>query len=147
MDYDNRFSETSRLYYWKYVENNEVICNLIPAKHKTDSSLVGLYDTVNGIFYTNKGTGTFTYGSVLNDCTLSLATNPVDTGTLAGAGTYWEGEQVTATWQGNPTINYAFNRWTSGGTQVSNSPTYTFTITSNTSLVAQLDKFGRCILL
>ena len=142
----NQFASI-KLYSCKIYSNDTLVRNFIPAKHKTYSNLIGLYDTVNGVFYTNKGTGTFTYGSVLSEYTLSLSTNPVDIGALTGAGTYYEGEEVTATWQGDPTINYTFNRWTSGGTNVSISPTYTFIINSNTSLVAQLDKFGRCILL
>ena len=42
-------------------ENGEYKINLIPARRNSDSVL-GMYDTVSGEFFTNKGSGTFTAG-------------------------------------------------------------------------------------
>ena len=42
-------------------DNNVLIQNLIPAKRNSDSVL-GMYDTVSGNFFTNTGTGEFTAG-------------------------------------------------------------------------------------
>jgi hypothetical protein len=44
--------------------NNQYIRNMIPAKRKSDNTF-GLYDTANGVFYTNQGTGDFTGGTVV----------------------------------------------------------------------------------
>ena len=48
---------------WKLqaVQNNVLVRDLIPCKNS--SNVVGMYDTVNGVFYQNAGTGTFTAGS------------------------------------------------------------------------------------
>ena len=44
----------------KFLYNNEVLFNGIPCYRKLDN-VVGLYDTVTGQLYTNKGTGKFGY--------------------------------------------------------------------------------------
>lgn len=47
------------------IRNNGVpIRDFIPAKRNSDS-VIGLYDLVNDVFYTNAGTGTFTAGPVI----------------------------------------------------------------------------------
>lgn len=50
-----------RIYYLSVVRNNISMIELYPAVRDLDS-VVGMYDVANGIFYTNAGTGTFTYG-------------------------------------------------------------------------------------
>ena len=52
-----------KVYYCKLWENGVLVRNMIPCKNP--SNVAGLYDTVNGVFYTNAGTGTFNVGSVL----------------------------------------------------------------------------------
>lgn len=48
-----------RIYYCKISnKDGEVLRELIPARRKSDNEL-GLYDTVEGIFLTNSGTGSF----------------------------------------------------------------------------------------
>ena len=42
-------------------KNNILVRNFIPCYRKTDNE-IGLYDLVNGVFYTNQGTGTFIKG-------------------------------------------------------------------------------------
>ena len=50
-----------RVYSCKIYDNNVLVRNLIPVKHRKNN-IIGLYDTVNDILYTNKGTGSFTAG-------------------------------------------------------------------------------------
>lgn len=50
-----------RLYGCQILEGSTLVRNFIPAKRANDSVL-GLYDTVNGVFYTNTGSGSFIAG-------------------------------------------------------------------------------------
>lgn len=52
----------ARLYYCRLYDNGTLVRNFIPCYRKSDN-VVGLYDIVNNQFYTNAGTGTFTYGN------------------------------------------------------------------------------------
>lgn len=52
-----------KLYYTKIYDNNVLIRYFIPCYRNSDNE-VGLYDLVNKVFYTNQGTGSFTYGNV-----------------------------------------------------------------------------------
>lgn len=52
----------ARIYNFNIYENDTLIRNFIPCYRNSDNE-VGLYDLVNNIFYTNQGTGVFTYGS------------------------------------------------------------------------------------
>ena len=51
-----------RIYYLRIYENNEIINYFIPCYRKQDN-VAGLYDSVNDIFYPNKGSGRFNAGS------------------------------------------------------------------------------------
>lgn len=51
-----------KVYSLKITQNNELIRDMIPCYHKT-SGVIGMYDLVNDVFYTNQGTGTFTKGN------------------------------------------------------------------------------------
>lgn len=48
-----------RIYYFSALGNTNL--NLIPCYRKEDD-VIGMYDTINGVFYTNSGTGTFIKG-------------------------------------------------------------------------------------
>lgn len=52
-----------KCWYMKIYDNNVLVRDFIPCYRNSDNE-VGLYDLVNNVFYTNQGTGTFTYGSV-----------------------------------------------------------------------------------
>lgn len=56
-----------RIYYCKITNKDTNILqrNYIPCYRKSDN-VIGLYDLVNNVFYTNAGTGTFTYGNIVN---------------------------------------------------------------------------------
>ena len=70
------------------------------------------------------------------DCFLEItaAVNPIEGGTVAGAGSFEEGDTCTLTATANP--NYTFLNWTENGYQVSPDLTYSFMVTENRSLVA-----------
>lgn len=53
-----------KVYYCKIWENGVLVRNMIPCKNP--SNVVGMYDTVNGVFYTNAGKGSFNVGSVVS---------------------------------------------------------------------------------
>ncbi len=61
---DTKFSNSSshaKIYQAKIYDNNVLVRNFVPAKDS--SNVVGMYDLVEGKFYTNAGTGTFTAGA------------------------------------------------------------------------------------
>lgn len=55
-----------RWYYLKIYEDDGLIKDYIPARRKSDN-IVGLFDKVNNIFYTNAGTGDFVAGPEVFD--------------------------------------------------------------------------------
>lgn len=50
------------IYYCKMYDNDVLVRDYVPCYRNSDNE-VGLYDLVNGVFYTNAGTSTFTKGS------------------------------------------------------------------------------------
>lgn len=52
----------SQIDYFQIYDNNTLVRNFIPCYRKSDN-VIGLYDSVNGTFYTNAGSGTFTKGA------------------------------------------------------------------------------------
>lgn len=58
-------NSSSKIAKFEIYNNGVMVRNLIPAKRNYDNVL-GMYDTVNGVFYTNAGTGTFNVGSVVS---------------------------------------------------------------------------------
>ena len=61
--------------------------------------------------------------------TVSATANPAGSGFVEGQGTYPLGS--TCTLSATPNGNYSFEKWVKDGTQVSTSPTYSFTVTSD----------------
>ena len=57
---------TKRVYSCKIKQNNSWVRYFVPAKRKSDNVL-GMYDIINGTFYTNAGSGTFTGGPAVVD--------------------------------------------------------------------------------
>ena len=55
-----------RLYNFKIYQNDVLIKDFIPCYRKSDNE-IGLYDTVNNVFYTNQGTGEFILGPDINN--------------------------------------------------------------------------------
>lgn len=69
-----------KLYTCKIYDNDTLVRNFIPCYRKTDN-VVGLYDLVNGVFYTNAGTGAFTYGTAV---TLPNPDYPIEVENVSG---------------------------------------------------------------
>ncbi len=70
----------------------------------------------------------------LNSYTITVTANPIEGGTIIGAGTYNHGATATLTATAN--TGYTFTNWTKNGTVVSTNPTYSFTVTEDVSYVA-----------
>ena len=100
--------------------------------------------TENGTVVSSNASYTFTVNSnhtlvanftyVPQNFTVSVSANPTNGGSVTGGGTYTEGQSCTVTATAN--ANYTFNNWTENGTVVSSNATYTFTVNSNHTLVA-----------
>ena len=61
-----------RMYMFRvYGENNVLIRDFIPSRRKSDNA-VGLYDSVNRVFYTNAGSGSFTAGPTITTGSIRL---------------------------------------------------------------------------
>lgn len=67
--------------------------------------------------------------------TITTNANPVVGGIVSGGGSYASGDSATVVAVPNP--NYAFVKWQVGSSQVSTSPSYTFTVAGNITLVAK----------
>ena len=72
----------------------------------------------------------------LNSYEITATADPVEGGTITGAGTYNYGE--TATLSVTLNENFTFVNWTENGAVVSTDATYSFTVTENRNLVANL---------
>ncbi len=68
--------------------------------------------------------------------TIAASVNPAEGGVVVGSGTYSYGEQATLNVEMND--NYVFQSWTEDGVVVSQEQEYTFTVTGNRTLVANL---------
>ncbi len=66
--------------------------------------------------------------------TISASANPTAGGTASGAGSYNHGASCTLT--ATAASGYTFTNWTENGNVVSSNANYTFTVTSNRTLVA-----------
>ena len=73
----------------------------------------------------------------LNSYTITAAANPVEGGTVEGAGTYNYGESCTLTATAN--TGYSFVNWTIGNEVVSTNASYTFTVEGDASYVANFE--------
>jgi len=70
----------------------------------------------------------------IEEFTVTVEANPSASGSVAGGGIYQFGETVTVTATPNP--DYIFMEWIENDEQVSNTTSYTFTVTQNTNLTA-----------
>ena len=57
--------DAMRLYRFKLYDNGYLVRDFVPCYRKATGEN-GLYDLVNSVFYTNKGTGSFSRGSNIN---------------------------------------------------------------------------------
>ena len=59
---DYPFPAVKRIYNFKVIENDECVIDLYPCYRNMDNE-IGFYDIVNNVFYTNQGTGEFSYSN------------------------------------------------------------------------------------
>jgi hypothetical protein len=69
---------------------------------------------------------------------ITITANPIEGGTVTGAGYYDGGAICTLTATANP--GYAFINWTKDGVEVSNSATYSFIVSGDASFVANFEQ-------
>lgn len=107
----------------------------------TSSDYVFRYWTKNGKIMSYNSTYTFTVTSNMTlvavfaaPSTVSVTVNPVDGGSVTGAGEFTYGS--TCTLIATPAEGYAFNKWSIGDETVSTDESYTFTVTEDVSMVA-----------
>ena len=74
------------------------------------------------------------YFTPIQTYTVSASANPIDCGIVTGGGSYQWGHTCTITATANE--GYTFINWTENDAQVSSNSSYTFTVMSNRSLVA-----------
>ncbi len=72
-----------------------------------------------------------------NAYTITATANPMEGGTVSGAGTYEYGATCTLTATAN--YEYTFVKWTKNGEEVSTDATFTFTVTASEDYVAHFD--------
>ena len=98
--------------------------------------------TENGVSQTSNPVYTFTVTQnrdlvanfVASTYSIAASAEPYIGGSVVGAGTY--GYQQTCTLMAMANPGYTFSCWTEDGVNVSNNPTYSFSVTANRSLVA-----------
>ena len=74
---------------------------------------------------------------ILSYFEINATPNPTEGGTVTGMGNYLEGTTCTLT--ATPNTGYTFVNWTKNNTVVSNSATYTFTVTGDATFVAHFE--------
>lgn len=72
--------------------------------------------------------------------TVTAGAAPANSGTLTGAGTYMGGSSVTLVAAAQ--AGYVFSNWTESGSAVSSSPSYTFLVAADRTLVANFVSVG-----
>ncbi len=66
--------------------------------------------------------------------TISTTSSPLAGGTTTGGGVYADGSSITVSATANP--GYIFSKWKEGGSNISSSPSHTFTVTADRALTA-----------
>ena len=74
----------------------------------------------------------------LNRYLVEATANPIEGGTITGAGTYNHGATVTLNAVAND--GFIFSNWTENGLEVATEATYTFVVTTNKNLVANFEE-------
>lgn len=141
-----------RLYYCRFYDNNNLIRDFIPARRKSDN-VVGLYDKLNNVFYTNSGSGSFVAGNNIKgypvwgkpyslsisqgsntSVTVTRTSSPnqhATTGTLSSGSVVYYGDVLTISY--SVSSGYAIATHTVNGTIFTSGQS--FTVTSAISVV------------
>lgn len=62
----SQIMSNTRLYYWRMTDNGVLVRDMVPAERISDGA-IGMYDTVNDVFYGNAGSDVFTKGKYVVD--------------------------------------------------------------------------------
>ena len=87
--------------------------------------------------FTVSGNRTLVAEFQIQSYTITATANPMEGGTVSGAGTYDYGATCTLTATAN--YEYAFVKWTKDGEEVSTESTFTFTVTATEDYVAHFE--------
>lgn len=93
---DNRYAQVGKWYYIKVYRSGTLVRDFIPAKRNSDN-VVGLYDLVEGKFYINSGTGTFTAGATKVTSTAVTSSTKVTTASDHTLYAEWTPKTITIT--------------------------------------------------
>lgn len=97
----------TKIYTCQLYDESVLVGDYVPAKRKSDNVL-GMYDTVMGVFLPNAGGGSFTGGSEIQ-FTITTAVSPANSGTVTGGGTYYKFETVSLT--ATAGTGFSFSKW------------------------------------
>jgi M6 family metalloprotease-like protein len=109
-------TSTPSMFYWTNTPVDKPLTNI---SHNTSNKTVSFQ---------------FMDGFTPPEYTLTLSANPTGGGTVSGGGTFPENSSVTAI--ANANSGFSFINWTKNGVSISTNTNYTFTLTENTTLVA-----------
>lgn len=119
----------------KIYDNDILVRDFYPAKRDSDGVL-GLYDIVNDIFYTNAGTGTFVAGAEIYNILPQVS--PSGYGTVTGGGTFSYGDSCILT--ATPNSNAQFVGWYINSNPIGDSTSLTYYVTANTTFEARFER-------
>lgn len=126
---DNRMFR-ARLYSAQMYDNGTQVRGFVPAKRDSDGT-VGLYDTINGQFYGNAGTGSFTAGpEVQYPAKLTYYPNSTTATGAVAAQEGYVGDSVAVAQNGYTDPNRTFLHWgtlPTGGTTYQPGSSYVLT--------------------
>ena len=84
--------------------------------------------------FTVTGNRTLVANFTANTYSINVSANPTNGGTVSGGGTFTYGQSCTV--NATAATGYTFTNWTENGNVVSTNANYTFTVTTNRTLVA-----------
>lgn len=118
-----------KIYYAKFYDSKgDLLGYFVPAERKVDG-VYGFFNTVNGVFYTNSGSGSFSAGNrisydpVVNQYTITTSVSPSGSGSVSGGGTY--DDQTVISLVATANSGYQFSSWSDGNTSNPRSVTVT----------------------
>ncbi len=125
---------------WCYTATSSLGESYVSSDGKNYKDLQELLNTNYGISYANACIKAFTIqDEPLQYQTVNIQSNLPQAGNVSNGTTVKKGSQITVT--ANPNQGYRFVGWYLGEKCLSNQPSYTFTVTQNTNLVAKFEYF------
>lgn len=126
------FYKPLKMYKCKLYNNNYLIRNFVPCYRNSDNE-VGMYDLVNGVFYTNQGTGAFTYGNVVPNTSIELCKIGTYQDRIYKSNGNWYLHKEIGKYVCNSTRTNAVNDYMSGVNEISKNGTYSLFLNDTSS--------------